>query len=141
METIVWVVVAVIVIVVLLVALKDKLKNWIFGGTGPRPGAKLSVGQSPKKEPAPPSGTKFVAKLETNDGNPIPAQNVTFTILAGSDGKITSTIDGNNVVPTKPDGMATVTVKGTDDGADQIKVEAGIGSATLDYETLKKDPA
>jgi len=140
MEPIEWVVVGVIVVIALLAIFAKKISRWIFGGTGPKPSTSLNFGQSPKRGPAPPSGTTFVAKLTRSDGNPVPVTNCTFTILPGSDGKITSVIDGKNIVATDSNGMAKVTVKGTDDGVDTIRVTVGIGDAEIKYETLKKDP-
>lgn len=140
MEPVEWVVVGVIAIVLLFVIFAKKISKWIFGGTGPKPNVSMAFGQSPKRGPVPPSGTKFVVQLTRSDGNPVPVQNCTFVILPGDDGVITSSINGKNVVPTDINGRAAVTVVGNDDGADKIQVTVGIGSAEIEYETLKNDP-
>jgi hypothetical protein len=140
MEPVEWIVVGVVVFILLLAIFAKKISRWIFGGTGPKPNVTLAFGQSPRRGPAPPSGTKFVVKLTRSDGNPVPVQNCTFTIFPGDDGIITSAISGSSVVATDQNGQASVTVVGNDDGADIIQVTVGIGSAEINYETLKNDP-
>lgn len=140
MEPIEWIVVGALVLVVLLAVFAKRISNWIFGGTGNRPNTQLSVGQSPVRGPAPPAGTTFVAKLTDDNGNPMAAYDVTFSILPGADGNVTSVIDGAATVATDQDGLARVVVKGTDDGSDSLKVAVGLSETSLDYETLKLDP-
>jgi len=140
MEPIEWIIIGGVVILVLLAAFAGWIRRKLFGGTSTRPNTLLSVGQSPTREPAPPSGTTFVAKLTDTNGNPLATYDVKFTILAGSDGNVTSQIDGDSTVSTDLQGVAKVKVKGTDDGSDQLKVEVGLSEHFVDYETLKNDP-
>ena len=140
MEPIEWIVIALVVLVILIAVFAKRISNWIFGGTGTRPNSQLSVGQSPARGPAPPAGTTFVARLTDDSGNPLQAYNVTFTVLPGADGNVTSVIDGDATVATDQDGLSRVVVKGTDDGSDTLKVAVGLSETTIDYETLKFDP-
>jgi hypothetical protein len=140
MEPIEWIVVALVVIIIGIALFAGRIRDWLFGGTGTRPNTRLAVGQSPARGPAPPAGTTFVAKLTDDNGNPLPIYDVTFTVLPGADGNVTPVIDGDATVTTDQDGLARVVVKGTDDGADSLKVAVGLSETSIDYETLKNDP-
>lgn len=93
---------------------------------------------------APPAGRRFVVELtRSNDGNPIPAQNVTFTILPGDDGTITSRFSTGGTsatVATDASGQAWVTIQGTADGADKLRAVVALADAEMAHETLRRDP-
>jgi hypothetical protein len=139
MEPIEWIVAIGIAIIIGIFVFRNQIRDWIFGGTNPRPNV-LRVGQSPAVGPAPPAGTTFVAELTDGNGNPMFPYDVQFMILPGDDGNVTSVIDGSATVPTGSDGRARVVVKGNDDGADILRATVGQSEATVGYETLRSDP-
>lgn len=145
MEPIEWaavVVVALIVLAGILVALKDRIGSWLFG-SGPRPNASMRLGSSGPAV-APPAGRRFVVELtRRDDNNPIPAQNVTFTILPGDDGTVTSRFSTGGTSATgvtDTSGQAWVTIQGTADGADRLRAAVALSDAEMTYETLQRDP-
>ncbi|MBM3944663.1 MAG: hypothetical protein FJ317_04130 [SAR202 cluster bacterium] len=140
------VVLVVVVVVVLLGAVTGAFKafrDWVwrkmgFGSTGPRPSTTLTVMMPPDRT-AYANGMAVVARLQQQGtNNPVPAQNVTFTIEEGTRSGITSqfsTGGTNVVVPTDANGDAKVQINGTGAGSDRVRIKVGLSDQPVDYET------
>jgi hypothetical protein len=113
------------------------LYRWWTGGGGAITPTRVEIGNDPAVPAAVAPKRVGVRLTRKSDGNPIPAQDIVFTILPGDDGRITSSIEGATEVTETTDGLgeADVFLTGTDDGVDVLQITIDGHVEEVPYET------